>query len=216
MSLGSPTFRSTSPPPAGPTLKAISVTPASITAGSNGTGTVSFTGAMNDGAVVTLTSSNPAVVQVPQEMVVNQGESQWDVPGADRIGEPADHGHPDRDLGRAGRRRRRCGLSPGAPPAADRVAIKKAQWKAPGTLTIEATSTNPNAILTVYSSSGSFMFDLKNNGGGRYSDQRQWRPNPGRIQVKSNFGGICDGKPLVLVADLVEFGGRPLRLPLIA
>ena len=60
-------------PPAGPTLKAISVTPASIIAGSNGTGTVSFTGAMNDGAVVTLTSSNPAVVQVPQEMVVNQG-----------------------------------------------------------------------------------------------------------------------------------------------
>ena len=58
-----------------------------------------------------------------------------------------------------------------------------------GLLTIEATSTNPNAILSVYSSAGNFMFDLSNKGGGRYADQRGFVDNPQRIQVRSNFGG---------------------------
>ena len=176
------------PAPAGPTLKAIAVTPAAITGGSNATGTVSFTGAMNDGAVVTLSSSNPAVVQVPQEMVVNQGKASgtFQVRTAS-VSERTTVTLTAIWVGKTATTT--VTVSPGAPPAADRVVIKKAQWKAPGLLTIEATSSNPNAILTVYSSSGSFMFDLTNKGGGRYADQRQWRPNPGRILVKSNFGG---------------------------
>ncbi len=69
------------------------------------------------------------------------------------------------------------------------VAIKKAQWKAE-ILTIEATSTNPNAIQSVFlSSTNSFLFNLTNNGGGRFSDQRVSRGNPVRIQIRSNFGG---------------------------
>ena len=84
-------------------------------------------------------------------------------------------------------------VAPGTPPAADQVTIKKAEWKPGpgpnGTLTIEATSTNPNAILSVFTSTGSFMFDLTNNGGGKFSDQRLFKHNPIRIEVRSNFGG---------------------------
>jgi hypothetical protein len=79
-------------------------------------------------------------------------------------------------------------VSPGAAPAPDRVAIKTARWKS-GLLTIEATSTNPNAILSVFSSAENFMFTLTNKGGGRYFDQRGFVDNPLRITVRSNFGG---------------------------
>ena len=66
--------------------------------------------------------------------------------------------------------------------------ITKGTWKK-GLLTIEATSTNPNAILSVYSAAGNFMFDLTNKGGGRYADQRGFITNPVQISVRSNFGG---------------------------
>ena len=66
--------------------------------------------------------------------------------------------------------------------------ITKATWKQ-GLLTIEASSTNPNAILSVYSASGSFLFDLTNKGGGRFADQRGFVTNPVQISVRSNFGG---------------------------
>jgi hypothetical protein len=68
------------------------------------------------------------------------------------------------------------------------VRITRATWDR-GRLRIEATSTNPNAILSVHSRSGAFMFTLTNRGGGRYSDERGWVTNPQQIQVRSNFGG---------------------------
>ena len=71
--------------------------------------------------------------------------------------------------------------------------ITKATWKK-GLLTIEATSTNPNAILSVYSAAGNFMFDLTNKGGGRYADQRGFVTNPVQISVRSNFGGSASMK----------------------
>ena len=71
--------------------------------------------------------------------------------------------------------------------------ITKATWKR-GLMTIEATGSNPNAILSVYSSSGSFLFDLTNRGGGRYTDQRGFITNPVQISVRSNFGGSASAK----------------------
>ncbi|HVQ19079.1 MAG TPA: hypothetical protein VMT27_08605 [Actinomycetes bacterium] len=56
-------------------------------------------------------------------------------------------------------------------------------------LTIEATGSNPNAILSVYSAQGNFLFDLTNKDGGRYADQRGFITNPQQISVRSNFGG---------------------------
>jgi hypothetical protein len=178
--------------PAGPTLKAISVIPASIVAGSNATGTVSFTGAMNDGALVNLTSSNPGVVQVPQQMVVNQ----FTASGTFQVMTTTVSQRTTVSLtatwfGKTATTT--VTVAPGTPPAKDKVVIKKAQWKPGpgpgGTLTIEATSTNPNAILSVFTLTGSFMFDLTNNGGGRYSEKTLFFLNPHGIQVRSNFGG---------------------------
>jgi hypothetical protein len=172
--------------PSGPSLSSVSVTPASVTGGSAATGTVAFNGVTN-GATVQLSSSDPAVVQVPAETVVNGGASS----GAFAVTTSAVSASTTITLTAtwfAVSQTTTLTVTPGAPAPSDRVAIPKARWKA-RLLTIEATSTNPNAILSVYTQSGGFMFTLTNQGGGRYFDQRGWVTNPQVITVRSNLGG---------------------------
>jgi hypothetical protein len=174
--------------PAGPTLSSVSFVPSSIVAGQNATGTARFTGPMPDGAVVQLTSSNPAAAQVPQETVVsaNTSTATFNLSTSSTVTTPTTVTVTAKWINVT--KTTTITVSPGTPPANDVVKITKATWKA-RLLTIEATSTNPNAILSVYSSSGSFLFDLTNRGGGRYSDQRGFVFNPLQISVRSNFGG---------------------------
>jgi hypothetical protein len=174
------------PRPAGPSLSAVSVVPKTLTGGSPATGTITFTGA-TDGANVQLQSSNPALVQVPAERVVNQGKATAAFPittSAVSANTTVTITAKWFDLTRT----TTITLTPGPPAAPDKVAIQTATWTR-GLLTIKATSTNPNAILSVFSSAGSFMFELTNNGGGKYSDQRGFITNPQQIQVRSNLGG---------------------------
>jgi hypothetical protein len=172
--------------PAGPSLSAVSLIPRTVTGSSPATGTVTFTGP-TDGANVQLSTSNPALVQVPAETVVNQGKASKAFPvttAAVSATTTVTITAKWFDLTRT----TTITLTPGPPAAPDKVAIQTAAWKK-GLLTIKATSTNPNAILSVFSSAGSFMFELTNNGGGRFSDQRGFVTNPERIQVRSNLGG---------------------------
>ena len=172
--------------PAGPSLSAVSVSPSSLTGGSSATGTVTFTGATN-GATVQLSSSDPALVQVPSEVVVNGGASS----GAFAVATSAVSATTTATITATWfgvTRTATVTLNPGAPAPPDRVAIREASWDA-RLLTIAATSTNPNAILSVYTQSGGFMFTLTNQGGGRYFDQRGWVTNPQVIVVRSNLGG---------------------------
>jgi hypothetical protein len=173
--------------PAGPSLSSVSFVPTSVVGGRNATGTVRFTGPMTQGASVQLFSSNPSVAQVPQETVVNANSSSGTFNlSTSPVGASTSVTITARwfDVTRTAT----ITVTPGTPPAADVVRITRATWKS-GLLRIEATSTNPNAILGVYSSSGNFMFNLTNQGGGRYSDQRGFVTNPQRITVRSNFGG---------------------------
>ena len=173
--------------PAGPSLSAISFVPTSIVGGQNATGTVRFTAAMTQGAVVQLSSSNPAIARVPQETVVsaNTATSTFNLAtSAVSTATPVTITATWFGVTRT----TTITVTPGQPPAADVVRITKATWKK-GLLTIEATSTNPNAILTVFSADGSPLFDLTNKGGGRFADQRGFVFNPVRISVRSNFGG---------------------------
>src|SRR6266478_6580768 len=70
------------PSPGLPVLSSVSFTPAIVPGGSPATGTVKF-GSVTDGAVVTLFNSNPAVVTVPAEMVVNGGPVERGLSGDD-------------------------------------------------------------------------------------------------------------------------------------
>ena len=178
--------------PAGPSLQSVSFVPTSIVGGQNATGTVRFTAPMTQGAVVQLSSSNPAVARVPQETVVsaNTSTSTFNL-ATSTVSAATSVTITARWF--AITRTATVTVAPGVPPAADVVKITKATWKR-GLLTIEATSTNPNAILSVYSRSGSLLFDLTNKGGGRYADQRGWVTNPQQITVRSNFGGSATAR----------------------
>ncbi len=173
--------------PAGPSLSAISFVPTSIVGGQNATGTVRFTAPTTQGAVVQLSSSNPAIASVPQETVVsaNTATSTFNLATS-----PVSTATPVTITATwfGVTRTTTITVTPGTPPAADVVRITKATWKR-GLLTIEATSTNPNAILTVFSAAGSPLFALTNKGGGRFADQRGFVTNPVSISVRSNFGG---------------------------
>jgi hypothetical protein len=172
--------------PAGPSLSSVSVTPSSLTGGSSATGTVTFTGTTN-GADVQLSSSDPAHVQVPTDAVVNGGASSGAF-GVTTSTVSATTTVTITATWFSVTRTATVTLNPGAAAPPDSVAITNATWDQ-GLLTIEATSTNPNAILSVYTQSGGFMFTLTNEGGGRYFDQRGWVTNPQVITVRSNLGG---------------------------
>ena len=172
--------------PPGPSLSTVSVKPSSLTGGSPATGTVTFSGA-TDGAIVQLSSSDPAVVQVPSEALVNGGTAS----GPFAVTTSAVSATRTVTITATWfsiTRTTTVTVTRGAPTPADRVAITKARWKA-GLLTIEATSSNPNAILSVFSQSGGFMFTLTSKGGGKFFDQRGFVFNPQVITVRSNLGG---------------------------
>lgn len=172
--------------PSGPSLTSVTVVPSTLTGASPATGTVRFTAA-TDGAVVQLVSGNAALVQVPFETVVNGGASTGAFPVTTApVSVNTNVTITANWFGIS--RTTTITLTPGPPAPADVVRITRARWRR-GLLTIEATSTNPNAILSVHSQSGSFMFTLTNLGGGRYADQRGWVFNPNVIVVKSNLGG---------------------------
>ena len=180
-------------PPPGPTLKSVTAVPTTIVGTANSTGTVTFTGAMTQGANVFLSSSNPAVASVPPEMVVPQNRASWTFNIAtSRVTAPTPVKITATWFGKTASVT--VTVTPGTPPPPDTVRITKAQWKPVGIngqLTIQATSTNPNAILSVFIGGG-FVFDLTNNGGGRYSGQFLWKqpPHP-PIVVRSNMGGAA-------------------------
>jgi hypothetical protein len=182
------------PAPAGPTLSSVTLNPTSVTGGSNSTGVVSFTGAMTQGANVQLTSSNPAVATVPSETTVSANKSTSPFNIATRsVTTQTSVTITATWFGI--KKSATLTVKPGAPPTADRVAIQKARCSAKTNgclLEIEATSTNPNAILTVFNAdSGNALFTMTNNGGGRYTLSQPTISPPARITVKSNFGGVA-------------------------
>jgi hypothetical protein len=172
--------------PDGPTLTSVSLNPSTVTGGSATTGRVTFS-AVTDGRVVQLASSNTALARVPSEVVVNGGQSSAAF-GVATSSVTAQTNVTITATWFGVTRTTTLTLTPGAAAPADRVAITKARW-CKGLLEIEATSTNAQAILSVFSRSGEFMFQLTNNGGGKYSDKRGFVFSPEQITVRSNLGG---------------------------
>jgi hypothetical protein len=176
------------PAPSGPALKSVTFSPGTVVGGGGDTGTASFTAAPSGGRVVQLTSSDPAVASVPSETTVIDGTAG----SAFAVTTTAVTSTTTVTVTATADGITATGtltLTPGTPPPADTVRVTKARWNR-GILQIQATSTNPDAILSVFgTASDSFMFTLTNIGGGRYQDQRQWLDNPLSVTIKSNFGG---------------------------
>ncbi|GAA5187131.1 hypothetical protein GCM10023322_34750 [Rugosimonospora acidiphila] len=166
-----------------PNLRSVTFAPATVVGGGASTGTATFVASASQGAVVNLSSSDPAVLTVPTEAVVRPGQSSTAFPVATQAVTAATTVTVTASAFGTTTVTATITVTPGTPPAKDTVRITLAQWKT-GHLKIQATSSNPNAVLTV-----SLGFALTNNGGGSYSDERNWLDNPRQITVTSNFGG---------------------------
>jgi hypothetical protein len=182
---------------ASPVLRSITFSPASVTGGGGDTATVTLSGPAPEGAVVSLTSSDPAVagfdvsvVQDGDDAVLPPGHSSaafavvtTAVPAATPVTITATT--PGSAPVSA-----TITVSPGRPPAADAVHITRLQWNH-GILTTEATSSNPNAVLNVFDQDGTWLgITLTSEGGGKFQDQREEVFPPDQpIVVESNFGG---------------------------
>jgi len=83
--------------------------------------------------------------------------------------------------------------------SADTIGITLAEYRSTTRrLSVNATGSNPNAILKVYvTSSGTLIGTLTNNGGGNYSGTFKWPTNPLNITVRSNLGGFASAAVIV-------------------
>jgi hypothetical protein len=177
-----------------PVLKSITFTPTSVIGGGGETATVTFASPASQGAVVRLTSSDPAVASFDPnasgEVVVTPGQSSA---AFAVITTPVTGATTVTITGTAfGTTTLSAPLTvePGTPPAPDTVHITEFRWDA-GIQTIKATDSDPNAILTVFDADGTFTgITLTNQGGGSYQNQHEEVFEPDQpIIVKSNFGG---------------------------
>jgi hypothetical protein len=172
-------------------IAAVTVSPSSVNGGTTAQGTVSLdAGAPAGGVVVQLSSSLPSVANVPATTTIAAGlvESTFDITTS-----PVQSPAVATLRGTSGGVTRTVGLTvtPQATPAADSVAITRAEYDAGNRrLRVEATSTNASATLQAFvTSNNQLIGTLSNQGSGRFRAEFTWPVSPQNITVRSSVGG---------------------------
>lgn len=185
-------------PPAPTNLVSVSVTPAPLPGGHPASGIIALSGLQGNGGGSLLSSSNPAVLQVPSEIFARADQSTgWFNVTTTPVTAPTPVTVTATQNGSGIVKTFVVNVVPAtAPPVPDNVAVQLARFKfvggRGGNIEVQATSNNPSAILSVWFLPGNFEgFRLTNNGGGRFSEARPTTSSsvPPQIYVKSNFGG---------------------------
>ena len=188
----------TIPPPTGPFIASVTFVPSRIGGGGPLTGTVTLRSVATQGAIVTLTSSNPAVVQVPSEVVIGANASSAAFPvTTSRVGANVTITITAGGSGSAqGSASGTLVVTTDPPPPPDVVTIQSAVFQPVccrgGNLVIKARSTSANAILTVFSDGATESSRvLTNKGGGVYEGTFPTDAAlvPATVTVRSNLGG---------------------------
>jgi hypothetical protein len=154
--------------------------------GTSSVGTVSLSAAApTGGAGVMLSSSNGAIASAPQSVTVAAGATSASFSVSTRqvsattsvTISAAYNGVAKTALLKVN--------------AIDSVTIQRAEYsRSAKVLQVEATSTEPTAMLRVYvTGNGALMGTLTNNGDGSFSGYLSWPSRPKSITVRSNFGG---------------------------
>jgi hypothetical protein len=173
-------------------LSSLSVAPGSVVGGGTATGTVKLNGiAPAGGALVTLASDNPAVT-LPPSVVVPEGQSAATfvvktnaVTTSIAATLAAVYGSVLPATATA-----KLTVTPTPSVAADTVAIQKADYvTSKRQLSVQASSSNASATLTVSAASGSVIGVLTSKGGGRYEGTFNVAVNPQSIIVSSSLKG---------------------------
>jgi hypothetical protein len=186
----------TTAPPTGPFIASIVFFPSSVGGGGPATGRITMRGPATQGAQVSLTSSRPDLVQVPDAVVVNANATVADFPvTTSRVG--ANTTVTVTGVACCGGQGSATGaitVTTAPPPPPDVVRVESAQFQPGGrggTLTVKATSTSATAILTVFRDASTVAtFVLTNKGGGKYEGSFSFSgTKPATVTVKSNLGG---------------------------
>jgi hypothetical protein len=182
-------------PSTAPSISAVGVVPDRLGGGGTATGTVTLSRPAADGAIIELASSHPRLVDVPATAIVAAGASGTAFPlttsavAADTV---VNVTATARCCGATGQRQGVVTVTTAPPPPPDVVTITHARLRR-CILTVEATSTSADAIVTVHTAAGALLLRLTNLGGGRYAGERAWRPPgtnvPVELVVSSNLGG---------------------------
>jgi hypothetical protein len=164
----------------------LTVNPVSVMGGVSALGTVSLSAAApTGGAIVTLSSSNGAIASVPQSVTVAAGfRSASFTIQTNQLSSTTSVTISSAYQGVAKTALLKVN-------AIDSVAIQRADYsRSTRFLSVEATSTEPTAMLRVYvTGNGALMGTLSNNGGSTFIGYLSWPNRPKSITVRSNFGG---------------------------
>jgi hypothetical protein len=174
------------PTPVPSSLSAFTLSPPSVMGGNSAVGTVSLSAAApTGGSVVTLSSSNGVIAVVPQSVTVAAGARS----ASFTISTRQVSSTTSVTLSAAYNGVAKTALL--KINAIDSIAIQRADYsRSTNFLRVEATSTEPTAMLRVYvTGSGALMGTLTNSGGGGFSGYLSWPTRPKSITVRSSFGG---------------------------
>lgn len=174
-------------------LSSLSVAPGSVVGGANATATIALNGvAPAGGALVALTSDSPAAV-VPSSVLVPAGQTAVTfgvktnaVTTSTTATLAATYGSSIPATATT-----KLIVNPPVAQASDTVAIQKVEYVvSKRQLSVQATSTNASATLTVYTAAtGQAIGVLGSRGGGRYDGTFNVATNPQTIIVRSSLGG---------------------------
>jgi hypothetical protein len=174
------------PNPAAPSLSSLTLNPSTVMGGSSSLGTVGLSGpAPTGGAFVTLASSNGVIAVVPPGVTVAAGATSASFTvTTNRV--TATTSVAISGVGGGVTKTALLTVN-----AVDTITIQRAEYlRSSDLLRVDATGTEPTAILRVYvKTTGAFIGTLTNNGGGSFSAQLSWPTNPKNITVRSSFGG---------------------------
>jgi hypothetical protein len=176
-----------------PAIRSLVLAPTTVVGGRGDTATVTLASAASPGLGFNLTSDNPAVVSFAfdnsgSEAIVKPGTSSTQFATTTAVTQATTATITATEFGGGPSISTDLIVQPGTPPAPDTVRITLAQWKN-GIQTIDATSSSSNAYLEVFYRDGTYDLTLTNQGGGRFTDQRNEVQNPFQISVHSDLGG---------------------------
>ena len=181
--------------PAVPSLSSLTLNPSTVNGGSSSLGTVVLNSAAGaEGAVVTLASSDPMVAVLPSSVTVASGATN----ASFTVNTKQITTTTSVTISAiAGGVARTAQLNVNA---VDTIAIGRAEYqRSRKLLRVEATSSEPTAVLRVYvTATNSYIGTLNESGGGRFSATLSWSTNPKDITVRSSFGG-SDSEPVKVV-----------------
>ena len=170
-------------------LSSINLNPVSVISGGTSKVTATLTErAPAGGVVITFSSSNTAVATIPASLTLPAGVVSGSVILTTNSTAPQSTVVISASYGGV---TKTADLTVTPQVATDTVFITRAEYTASRReLRVQATSTNRNAVLKVYTADGNTLIgSLANKGQGRYDGQLLWPDNPQNILVKSNLGG---------------------------